>query len=82
MMRPKWTLLLLSVLLTLACSTESRRPPQATPEPPPASPQSDPVPFDPAVQIGKLENGLTYYIRPNKKPENRWEMYNLLLHLM
>ena len=27
--------------------------------------------IDPHVTIGKLENGLTYYIRENKKPENR-----------
>lgn len=29
------------------------------------------VPIDKKVKIGKLENGLTYYIRANKKPENR-----------
>ncbi len=29
------------------------------------------IPFDPNVKIGKLENGLTYYIRENKKPQNR-----------
>jgi zinc protease len=29
---------------------------------------------DPAVKIGKLENGLTYYIRQNKKPENKVEL--------
>lgn len=28
---------------------------------------------DPAVRIGKLENGLTYYIRQNAKPEGRVE---------
>jgi len=27
--------------------------------------------IDPMVTIGKLDNGLTYYIRENKKPENR-----------
>ena len=27
--------------------------------------------IDPHVTVGKLENGLTYYIRENKKPENR-----------
>jgi len=32
------------------------------------------VPVDPDVTIGKLDNGLTYYIRSNKKPENRAEM--------
>ena len=32
------------------------------------------IPVDRAVKIGKLENGLTYYIRKNEKPENRVEM--------
>ena len=32
------------------------------------------LPVDPLVRIGKLENGLTYYIRNNKKPEKRVEM--------
>lgn len=34
----------------------------------------DPLPIDPAVKVGKLENGLTYYIRQNKLPEKRVEM--------
>ena len=29
------------------------------------------VPMDRKVRVGKLENGMTYYIRANKKPENR-----------
>lgn len=29
---------------------------------------------DPAVRIGKLENGLTYYIRQNKRPEQKVEL--------
>ena len=32
------------------------------------------MPIDPDVKIGKLDNGLIYYIRQNKKPENRVEM--------
>lgn len=35
---------------------------------------TDPLPFDPAVKTGKLANGLTYFIRPNKKPEQRVEL--------
>src|SRR6185503_13803980 len=35
---------------------------------------SDPVPVDPNVRIGKLSNGLTYYIRKNKKPEKKMEL--------
>ncbi len=33
-----------------------------------------PLATDPAVRIGKLDNGLTYYIRKNLKPEKRVEM--------
>ncbi len=32
------------------------------------------LPPDPKITIGKLENGLTYYIRENKKPEKRAEL--------
>ncbi|MDO5523761.1 MAG: insulinase family protein [Bacteroidia bacterium] len=34
-----------------------------------------PIPVDGKVKIGKLENGLTYYIRENKLPENRANFY-------
>lgn len=33
-----------------------------------------PLPIDPAVRIGKLANGLTYYIRKNQEPRNRAEL--------
>ncbi|MEX1239083.1 MAG: pitrilysin family protein, partial [Cyclobacteriaceae bacterium] len=32
------------------------------------------LPFDPQVKIGKLSNGLIYYIRKNLKPENKVEL--------
>src|SRR4051812_5230305 len=32
------------------------------------------LPLDPAVVTGKLDNGLTYYIRTNKKPSNKVEL--------
>ncbi len=32
------------------------------------------LPVDPKVRIGQLDNGMRYYIRQNKKPENRVEM--------
>lgn len=32
------------------------------------------IPLDPKVRVGQLENGLTYYIRENSKPENRAEL--------
>jgi zinc protease len=34
-----------------------------------------PVPVDPAMRIGKLENGLTYYIRHNQEPKERASFY-------
>jgi len=34
----------------------------------------DVLPSDPAVTTGTLDNGLTYYIRENKKPEKRAEL--------
>ena len=34
-----------------------------------------PVPVDPNVRYGKLENGLTYYIRKNTEPKQRAEFY-------
>jgi zinc protease len=35
---------------------------------------STPLSVDPNVKIGKLDNGLVYYIRQNKKPEKRIEL--------
>jgi len=33
-----------------------------------------PLPFDPAVTTGTLPNGMRFYIRENKRPENRAEL--------
>lgn len=35
---------------------------------------SEAIPPDPAILIGKLDNGLTYYIKKNSKPEQRIEL--------
>ena len=34
-----------------------------------------PCPMDPNVRVGKLDNGLTYYIRHNEKPAQRADFY-------
>ena len=34
----------------------------------------DPIAIDPNVKVGKLDNGLTYYIRKNVKPEKKLEL--------
>ncbi len=33
------------------------------------------LPLDPAIRTGQLDNGLTYFIRHNEKPEGRAEFY-------
>jgi zinc protease len=38
------------------------------------SAQNTAIPIDKNVKIGKLSNGLTYYIRSNKKPEKKVEL--------
>jgi zinc protease len=35
---------------------------------------NDPIPVSPEIKIGKLPNGLTYYIRKNTRPENKVEL--------
>src|SRR5213595_431585 len=35
---------------------------------------NQPIPVDPAVKIGKLPNGLTYYIQKNLKTEKKMEL--------
>ena len=37
--------------------------------------QMPPIPMDPQVRVGKLENGLTYYIRHNNYPEGQANFY-------
>lgn len=32
------------------------------------------IPIDPKIRIGQLDNGLTYYIKYNQKPENKVEL--------
>jgi zinc protease len=35
---------------------------------------TDKIPVDPQLKMGKLPNGLTYYIKPNSKPEKKVEL--------
>lgn len=37
--------------------------------------QMPPIPVDQAVRIGKLENGLTYYVRHNEEPQGQANFY-------
>ena len=37
-------------------------------------PAAQPIPLDPRVRMGKLDNGMVYYIQKNEKPEDRAEL--------
>ena len=59
-------------------------PVQVTPVPAGAAPEAelpagpnlnDPLPLDPAVRVGKLDNGLTYYVQRNTEPASRAELW-------
>lgn len=39
--------------------------------------QNAPIPLDPDVRHGKLENGMTYYVRHNEKPKGQADFYIL-----
>ncbi len=72
----------LFVGLLAACGPDATPPPKpvthVTEPPKPASNDgiSDaPMPLDARVKKGKLDNGLTYYVLPHKKPEKRAQIW-------
>ncbi len=64
------------LVLTLALSLFAVRGSLFAQQPAPftAAELAAPVAFDPLVTVGKLPNGLTYYIRENRYPEHRAEL--------
>ena len=36
---------------------------------------NQPIPADPELRTGKLDNGMTYYIRHNEKPKGQADFY-------
>ncbi len=71
----------LALLATLACDPAAAPPPRSLPRPiasapsSPSGPADEPMPLDTRVTMGKLENGLTYYVLPHKKPERRAQIW-------
>ena len=57
--------------LTFVCASQPALAQQAAGV---TSPANGPLPFDPAVTVGELPNGMRYYIRENHKPEKRAEL--------
>lgn len=47
---------------------------EKTPHPSQTASLDQVIPIDPQITLGKYDNGLSYYIRVNKKPENRAEL--------
>ena len=59
--RMKRALLFVAAMLTMASAAMAQ--------------QMPPIPVDQNVRIGKLPNGLTYYIRHNEKPKGQADLY-------
>ena len=80
-MHRSFVAVLASSLLLAACggarhdASHTTPPPVAGPAPAPADPLDRALPVDTRVTVGKLENGLTYYILPHRKPEKRAQMW-------
>jgi len=66
----------LALAAVLGLSPLAHGAPQADQAPPPAAAlQMDaPIPVGPQVKVGKLDNGLTYYIQRNARPERKLEL--------
>ena len=74
------TLSIAAIALFVAANTsfaQVKKKPTPSPKEKPGMVQikGDLLPVDPNVIIGKLPNGLTYYIRKNALPKNRAELY-------
>jgi zinc protease len=66
-----------SFLVAAGCASPPVRGPEAggaaaaAPAAGTTAPASPLLPLDPQVAVGRLENGLTWYVRPNRQPEKR-----------
>ena len=69
MERRTWIVIMAAAALGSALSAASGLPQSATALGPARLDQA--LPIDPAVRIGTLPNGMTYYVRKNGRPENR-----------
>lgn len=62
------------MILLSACAHRGVGSPKTATEAGKAPSLDTPLPIDPATTVGKLDNGLTYFIRQNGKPEKRMEL--------
>jgi zinc protease len=62
------------LVLLMACTATNKQLDQAEISKKSVPQLDDVIPIDNQITKGKLDNGITYYIRQNKKPENRAEL--------
>ncbi|TAJ14437.1 insulinase family protein [Marinilabiliaceae bacterium JC017] len=62
-MKKIFGLLVVTVIVVMGCQTPS------------STQSSTDIPLDPAIRHGKLDNGMTYYIRHNVEPKERASFY-------
>jgi zinc protease len=78
-LRKKLAFAALAVFVTanITFAQATKKPAKSPKEKPAAAAKvkSNTLPVDPDVIVGKLPNGLTYYIRKNAQPKNRAELY-------
>ena len=71
----RWFSVVFIVALLISACTPIQPPSKMAPDTPVPAQAADSFPVDPAVRIGTLDNGLTYYIRHNDEPMNRAELW-------
>ncbi len=87
-MRSRIASSIVAVVLAAACGSSKPAPttvtmpaevitakPAAMAVPLPTDPMSIPSPLDPQIKVGKLSNGMTYYVMKHKKPEQRASLW-------
>src|SRR5437868_3766252 len=83
-MKPWFSRVLLVVAFLVGCAASPAHVASTTPaiqgqgsaaSPASSDPLDQPLPVDARVKVGKLANGLTYFILPHKKPEKRAQFW-------
>ena len=74
MSRKFLSMIAICMIFMVSC-TDNKKPAVSNSSDASAEAPAMPIPMDPNVRYGKLDNGLTYYIRHNEKPDNRADFY-------
>jgi len=74
MKRILFLIVLFAVLIFLYCTSSQKMTHTPAESKAPSYQLEDILPIDPNITVGKLDNGLRYFIRVNKKPEKRADL--------